>query len=138
MQLGRSTHLQTNGRVCFYGFDVTTEWLINYARTHWKDAERYDDLARVSSAIKLLRAHSRIKSLVYESALVDHTTPPDTVLIPGHRFGELRVPLLSIFSNEKSSYKKRPSQVEVDRLSQIMGGKQPRWWVDYEDPWSYE
>lgn len=116
---------------------MTTEWLVNYARTHLEDAEQYDDLAMVSTAIKFLRAHSHIKSLVYESALADYTAPADTVLIPGHRVGENRVPLLSIFSNEELSFRRRPSQVEVDRLSQIMGGKQPRWWVDYEDPRSY-
>lgn len=128
---------KTNGCICFYGFDVTTGWLINYARTHWEDAEQYNDLAQVSTAIKFLRAHSRIKSLVYESALAN-TAPVGTILIPGHRPGEQMVPILSIFSNEESEFKRRPSQVEVDRLSQIMGGKQPRWWIDYEDPRSYE
>lgn len=114
------------------------DWLIEYARMHWNDADRYDDLAKVSSAIKLLRKKSHIKSLEYESALVDHTVPTDTVRQPGHRPGELMVPLLALFSNRKSSYKKRPSQAEVELLSQIMGGKQPRWWIDYEDPRSYE
>jgi hypothetical protein len=138
MKLALPTHLQTNGRVCFYGFDVTMEWLIDYARTHWNDADRYDDLAKVSSVIKLLRKRSRIKSLEYESALVDDTVPTDTVLKPGHRPGEHMVPLLTVFNNQKSSYNKRPSQEAMDLLSQIMGGKQPRWWIDYEDPRSYD
>jgi hypothetical protein len=138
MKLALPTHFETHGRVCFYGFDVTREWLIDYARTHWKDAEKFDDSAKVSTAIKFLRRHSRIKSLVYESALVDSTAPVGTANRPGHRPGEFMVPLLSIFSDERSSYKRRPTQAEVDHLSQIMGGKQPRWWIDYEDPRTYE
>lgn len=138
MELALPTHFTTNGRVCFYGYAVTSEWLVEFAKAHWKDAERFDNLAKVSTAIKLLRAQSGIRSLLYESALADKAVPEDTILLPGHRPGELMVPLLAIFSDEKSSYKKRPSQAQVDRLSEIMGGKQPRWWVDYEDPRSYE
>ncbi|KIM78050.1 hypothetical protein PILCRDRAFT_824766 [Piloderma croceum F 1598] len=44
--------------------------------THWEDDEQYDNLAMVSTAIKLLRVHSHIKSLVYESAIADYTAPP--------------------------------------------------------------
>ena len=81
--------------------------------------------------------HSRIKNLELESALMDHTaTPKNAVTIPGHRPGEIRVPIVSIFSDERFSFKRRPSQEKVDRLSEIIG-KQPRWWVDYEDPRSY-
>jgi len=138
MKLALPTHLETNGRVCFYGFDVTTEWLIHYARTHWDDADQYDDLAKASAAIKLLRRNSHIKSLTFELALVDNTVPAETIRQRGHRPGEPMVPLISIFSDQKSSYKKRPSQAEVDLLSHVMGGKQPRWWIDYEDPRSYE
>src|ERR1700729_2449483 len=138
MKLPLPKHLETNGRVCFYGFAVTTEWLVDYAKVHWNNADRYDDFAKVSATIKLLRRGSHIKALQFEAALVDPTVPPGTVLKPGHRTGEFMVPLVAICSNEAPSYKKRPSQAEVDLLLEIMGGKQPRWWVDYEDPRSYE
>jgi hypothetical protein len=138
MRLALPTHLEPNGRICFYGYAVSTEWLIEFARKHWNDADQYDDLAKGSAAIKLLRRKSRIKSLTFESALVDNTVPTETILRQGHRPGECMVPLISIFSDRRSSFKRRPSQVDVDQLSQIMGGKQPRWWVDYEDPRSYE
>ena len=72
-----------------------------------------------------------------ESALVDHTVPADTVTLPGFRSEEeLMVPVISIFSDEGPSFRKRPSQERVDRLSEIIG-KQPRWWADYEDPQTY-
>ena len=107
---------------------------------HWRwgsiDSEHFDDLSRASAALKLLRVHSGIKRLAVESALKDDAAPPDTVTIPDNLPGENRVPLISIFSDEGSSLRRRPTQEQVDRLSQIMG-KQPRWWIDYEDPRSY-
>ncbi|KAF8240122.1 hypothetical protein L208DRAFT_1385050 [Tricholoma matsutake] len=130
--------LNTNGRICFYGYDVSTEWLIDYTNKHWKAIAEYDNLAKASAAIKLLRSHSGIKRLEYESAFEDPSAPAGTVTIPGHRPGEIRVPLVSVFSNEVSSFPRRPSQARIDRLSEILGGNQPRWWVDYEDPRSYE
>jgi len=130
--------LNTGGRVCFYGYDVSTEWLVDYANKHWQGIEEYDDSAKFGSAIHLLRAHSGIKRLDYESAFEDPKAPAGTVTIPGHRIGETRVPLVSIFSNEVSSFSRRPSQGKIDHLSKLLGGKQPRWWVDDEDPRSYE
>jgi hypothetical protein len=127
----------TDGRVSFYGYDVGMEWLVNYATKHLRWDGQYDDMSKASAAIQLLMSRSGAKRLEFEAALVDHTVPPDAVTIPGNRPGEIRVPLISIFSNERPSFKKRPSQEQVDRLSQIIG-KQPRWWVDYEDPRSYD
>ena len=133
-------NLGTDGRVCFYGYYVGMEWLIEYATAHWCwdpiDSGYYDDLSKASGAMKLLRIHSGIKRLRFESALKDHTVPSDAVTIPGHRLGEIRVPLISIFSDEGPSFRRRPSQEKVDRLSEIIG-KQPRWWADYEDPQTY-
>ena len=99
-------------------------------------ADAIDDLFKASGAMKLLRFHSGIKRLAFELALRDHTAPSDAVTIPGHRLGEIRVPLISNFSDEGPSFKRRPSQEQIDRLSEIIG-KQLRWWLDYEDPRTY-
>ena len=93
-------------------------------------------MTKTVGAVDLLRTHSGIKRLDLESALMDDTVPSNVATIPGHNPGEIRVPLISIFSNEYDSFKRRPSQEKVDRLSEIMG-KQPRWWVDYDDPRDY-
>ena len=128
--------LDTNSRVCFYGYEISREWLIDYSNKHWKGIQHFDDSAKVSTAIYLLRAHSGIKRLEYESALPDPKTAAGTVAMEGHP--DSVVPLLSIFSNEVSSFSRRPSQEKVDRLSEILGGKQPKWWwVDYDNPRSY-
>jgi len=125
-----------DGRISFYGYDITAEWVLNYAETHYKIAKEQDKLAKASIGAQLLKIHTGIKSLHFESALVDPTAPPGAVTIPGGRPGEPRVRVLSVFSDEDASYEGRPSQEQVDRLSQILG-KQPRWWVDYDDPQSY-
>ena len=48
------------------------------------------------------------------------------------------VPILSICSNEQLSYRRRLSQAQVEKLSRILDGKQPRWWIDYELPGSFD
>ncbi|KAI9444427.1 hypothetical protein F5148DRAFT_1255124, partial [Russula earlei] len=123
-----------DNRVLFYGFDVGTEWYIEYTNTHRKELKDFDELSKISAGIKLLRAHTGIKGLKLESALNDPAAPTSTTM-PG-RPGEPRVPVLSIFSNEGPSYRRRPSQEQIDQLVQIMG-RQPRWWIDYDDPRSY-
>ena len=132
--------LTTDGRACFYGYDVGMDWLIDYATKNWRwdpnDESRLGDLSKIGAGMILLREHSGIRRLEIESALKDHAAPSDTVTIQGSRHNEPEVPILSIFSNEGPSFKRRPSQEQIDRLSQIIG-KQPRWWIDYEDPRSY-
>jgi hypothetical protein len=110
--------------------------VLNYAETHYKKAKEQDKLAKASIGAQLLKIHTGINGLHFESALVDPTAPPGIVTIPGGRPGEPCVRVLSVFSNEDTSYESRPSQEQVNRLSQIMG-KQPRWWVDYDDPRLY-
>ena len=115
------------------------EWLVDYADTHWRRNRNYDIMSKTIGAVELLRLRSGIKRLDLESALIDDTVPSNVATIPGHNpeeIGEFRVPLISIFSNESESFKRRPSREKVDRLSEILG-KQPRWWVDYDDPRDY-
>ena len=132
-------NLTTDGRVCYYGYDLAVEWLVDYSNTHWRwdpAGGGYDVLSKASGAMQLLRSHSGIRRLELESALLDHTAPSNTVTIPGYRPGEIRVPIVSIFSDEDPLFKRRPSQEKVDRLLEIIG-KQPRWWIDYDVPRTY-
>ena len=111
------------------------EWLVAYGTAHRSWGPEFDDLSKASGAMKLLRKHSGIKGLKFETGIKDPNI--DAITMPGSRGnGEICVPLISIFSDEGPSIKKRPSQEQVDRLSEIMG-KQPRWWADYENPETY-
>src|SRR5262245_27074043 len=114
MRLANPTHLKPNGRVCFYGYDVLEDWLLNYAKSHFQDHVQYDELALMSVALQILKARTRIKTIVFEAAVPDATAPTDTT-ITGHRLGEPMVPILSICSTEAGSYRKRPSQEQVDK-----------------------
>ena len=123
-----------DGRICYYGYDVCRKWLIEYATAHWcwgpLDSGCYDDASKASGAIKILRTRSGI-DLNFQTALTDPSI--NAVTIPGHRLGEVMVPIISIFSDSDGlSLRKWPTQAQVDRLSEILG-KQPRWCADYED-----
>jgi hypothetical protein len=96
----------------------------------------FDDISKITGGVKLLGFHSGIKRLQLESALMDRAAPSNTVTMLGYRPGEIRVPIISIFSDEGPSFRNRPSQEQVDRLSQLMG-KHPRRWADYVDPRTY-
>jgi hypothetical protein len=114
------------------------EWLVDYANKYWRSIHiDHDDCSRCIKALGFLTEHSGVDSLSLATAFKDPAAPLDTVTIEGHRPGEVRVFLVKNFSNEPASFNGRPSQENVDRLSQIMG-KQPRWWVDYEDPSWYD
>ena len=54
---------------------MTEEWVADYAKAHWKNAGSFDHFAQVGAAIKILRIASGIKTLLFESALVDPTVP---------------------------------------------------------------
>ena len=69
--------------VLFYGYDIGTEWYIEYTNTHRKELKGFDDLTKISAGIQLLRAHTRIKGLEFESALKDPAAPAGTITIPG-------------------------------------------------------
>ena len=76
--------------------------------------------------MEILRAQTGITKLGPEKALMNPAYPDDAVL----SIGELEIPILSMFTNKPGSYKRRPSQQQIDYLSRILGRK-PRWWIDY-------
>jgi hypothetical protein len=47
--------------------------------------------------------------------------------------GDPMVPILTICTTQSRSHHKRPKQSQVEKLSEFVG-KQPKWWVDFEDP----
>lgn len=118
---------ESNGRICYYGYDVTLEWLIGYSKTHYKNCEGHDDSGLIGAALYLLMAHSGIRTLAYHSAHINPTAPSDRS-IEGDPPGVRMVPILSIFSS--ISYKKRPSQEKADALTKIMG-REPMWWIGF-------
>jgi hypothetical protein len=64
------------------------------------NSEYYDDLSKASAA---MRIHSGIKRLEFESALKHHTTPQThpSQFQKKNQPGEIRVPLVLIFGNER-------------------------------------
>ena len=117
-----------DGRVCFYGYAANQDWLVNYAQTFLNDfSGQYDSASLIASAVEILRAQTGIAKLSPETALADPAYPNDPVIVSD---GDLETPILSMFTNQPASYKRRPSQQQIDHLSRILGRK-PRWWIDY-------
>ena len=108
MQLTLPPQLRADGRVYLYGFDVTPDWLVNYSKASWKDHTLFHVTEQMSVGLQTLKRSTNIKTLVPALALVDNAAPPDAA-VEGHRRGEPMVPILSIYSNEQSSYHRRPS-----------------------------
>jgi hypothetical protein len=122
----------------FYGIETTEDWLVNYTKTHRKDYDLpvcISTLLNLDHALWLLRIHSGIHKLRFKTVL------PDDAPIPPARKGTRQrlplpksgAPIISICSSKSRSFQKRPSQAKVDALKQIMGGKEPRWWMDDVD-----
>jgi hypothetical protein len=116
---------EANGCICFYGYNVSTDWLATYSESNGRTSKDIGTL--VGAVIHLLKVHSGICTLEYHLALVDSSFSTDRS-IEGHQPGELMVLILSVYTCQHFSYRKRPSQVQVDHLTQIMG-RQPRWYL---------
>ena len=129
-------HTNPKGRVCFYGYDVLQDWLVNYAKANMKNYNVDGEMGLLCTGVRIMKARTGIKTLGMETALVDPTVPGDTVIGYSEEERSGMVPIISICTTERESYKRRPSQAQVDQLSQILG-KQPRWWIDYDPPSSY-
>ena len=106
---------------------------MDYSRQVWGEEYEKEDGVRINNGVRALRSRTGIKRLELESGLIEPTVAAGTIIIKGSRVDESMVPLLAIFSSEQELYQRQPSQAQLDELSQILG-KQPRWWIDYEDP----
>ena len=129
---------ETNGRRLFYGIETSEAWLIEYTKTHRKShglSVSMSVILNLSEALQLLQRHSgvhtlRIKTVLPENSPIPPARKDAQQSLPRLKCGK---PIISLCSSDSRSFQKRPSQVQVDTLKQIMGGKEPKWWVDDAD-----
>ncbi|KAF8058188.1 hypothetical protein FPV67DRAFT_1524136 [Lyophyllum atratum] len=120
-----------------YGFAVSDEWLVNYCDQNAHRVINYDPElssgSKVYLALKLLRLYSRYKALRVVNVICNARDPSLELqrTAPGGS-----VPLLSVCSSMRSSYKGRPSQAQMDVLRSIIQ-QEPDWYVDVNPPSSY-
>ncbi|KAI0061453.1 hypothetical protein BV25DRAFT_1826580 [Artomyces pyxidatus] len=119
-------------RLLFYGYAIPDGWLQEYAlkhehllqaRTHF----RRNNANLANFAIRLLVSQTGVSTLTWEYALATKVLPPDVVVGEDNE-----VNVLAICATDEDSLIDRPSQEQVDKLQQIMGSRQPMWWVDHE------
>ncbi|RDB18548.1 hypothetical protein Hypma_000262 [Hypsizygus marmoreus] len=126
----------TPGKRLYYGFDVTEEWLLSYAKEHWRKFYPYgygraDDGALATSGIRMLRVMSGVENLTFAMGMPNETSAEHGTETQG--FGPERdmVTLLAVCSSRRASYDRRPTQEELERLEAVIGWP-ARWWIDYE------
>ncbi|KIJ93317.1 hypothetical protein K443DRAFT_402849 [Laccaria amethystina LaAM-08-1] len=109
------------GRIMFYGFRTTENWLIDYAITH----RATHGIHRQTGIYQL-----RLKTVLPEN------TPVPPAPQENRRIGplpEAGPPIVAVCSTIGSSFHKRPSQAQVDHLKKILGGGEPKWWINDSD-----
>ncbi|KAG5640308.1 hypothetical protein DXG03_009291 [Asterophora parasitica] len=119
----------------FYGFTIDDDWLSNhYDQIH----HHYPHCtAKASFVTKWLVASSHLefssgyRPLTVES--VSHDVRKPDVLVDSRGW----LYLVSVCSNLRSSYERRPNQKQMDKLKAIFG-KEPSWYVDWHDAEYYE
>ncbi|KAF8800411.1 hypothetical protein BYT27DRAFT_7245710 [Phlegmacium glaucopus] len=124
----------THGRSMYYGFEVTDEWLIAYAKAESERRGYYpdpphNDYDQIYMCLPLLSSSTRIRKLTYK-AVFEQGAP----ILPKRRqtFPLPKVTqIVAICSPRPNWFQKRPSQRQFDELKQIMGNE-PQWWVLFD------
>jgi hypothetical protein len=126
--------IDTQGRCMYYGFDVTEEWMIEYAKAEYGRVEYNpdpppSDFDLLTVCFPMLSNSSGIRTLKYKSvydqgAHIPPRTNQQTLPLP-----KPGVHIIAICSSLPGWFERRPHQAQVDKLKEIMGGKEPKWWV---------
>ncbi|OBZ67797.1 hypothetical protein A0H81_12086 [Grifola frondosa] len=109
-------------RVWFYAVPVDHKWLMELARNTYPDKD-YSDEALIRMGTHAVWKSSGLRGKLEMEFGCENPEGGMTVL-------------LSLFSSEEASYKKRPSQAELQRATDFLMrelGERPEWWetADY-------
>ncbi|KAG1737116.1 uncharacterized protein EDB91DRAFT_1083155 [Suillus paluster] len=105
----------------YYGYMVTTEWLIQFAEQHCPGAlldrrdSGYEFIAR-TRGYEYISAWSRICYLGLKECFNLAVIPADTVMV------------FAVFSDQEESFEERPTQETVDFMTKSIGHP-PQWWA---------
>ena len=114
----------TNPVPQYFGFAVTEEFLADMARAEFPRRVKAgaDGVELTRLGLRLLCARSGTRDLFLAAGRHDGKYSPPPFIGPGGI-----VPLVAVCSTSISSYRRRPSQAQIDRVAKI-AGVQPRWW----------
>lgn len=120
----------------YYGFETTGAWLIEYAKTEFKNRGYIPDpphsnLQHTLDSLLLLQEHSGVCSIKIQSVFAQGAPIPPRPKDNRQTFPlqESGGTIVAICSSSPKWFAKRPSQAQVDTLKSIMGGQEPKWWV---------
>ncbi|RDB18549.1 hypothetical protein Hypma_000261 [Hypsizygus marmoreus] len=126
----------TPGRRLYFGFDVTDEFLKDYARKYWMDFHKFtcenaDGDTLLLTAMTMLRFKTGVRNLSIAMGMPDSTSAAHGTNTPWHGTENDMVPLLAVCSSRLESYQRRPTREAFMRLEAAVGWP-AQWWIDYE------
>ncbi|KAF8896750.1 hypothetical protein CPB84DRAFT_1963073 [Gymnopilus junonius] len=118
---------ESRDRRIFYGFDVSMPWLVEFCEKHADSIKNYNPnwypTTKAEFALKVLKFLSGVRNLKPVNVLCK-VNEPDV------RLGEKGYSMcVAVCSSKKSSWDRRPSTAQFERLKGLMG-KEPDWFVD--------
>lgn len=124
--------MDSGGRRLYYGIETTKEWLIEYTKADFRNRGHvpdspYSDFMYLCQSLQLLQWYSGMRT-VSGKTVFRHGVP----IPPLHATGllpENRVYIVAICSSGSKWFANQPTPAQVDKLQQIMGGQEPKWWV---------
>jgi hypothetical protein len=117
----------SNGHICYYGYDMEAGWFAKYARENSPNVQD-DEVSLLIAAMEVLKARSGIRNLQLEIAQVNPKAVSDRSVAPFTPTEPRYVHVISLFSS--TSYKNRPTQAKVDALTETLD-RQPAWWIGF-------
>jgi hypothetical protein len=117
-------YMNSRGRKLIYAFNVTPEWLVEYANNCWRHEPNlniYDSYAKAAAAVFAIKQRSGIQTLDLEQGVATPEDHAEGAITMDDRPGELMAPLLSICTSIRGSYRRRPTQVQFDSLVENNG-----------------
>jgi len=79
-------------------------------------------------ALDYLKKQTGIKSLAFQVVYFPPNAPRETKFVIATSGAKIML-IISIYSLSKHLFQCRPTQMVVDYLAELLGGKQPIWWT---------
>ena len=123
----------SHGRHLYYGIETTEEWLMEYAKADFRKRGQvpdrpYSDFMFLCESFQLLQWHTGMRTVSGKTVFRHGVSVPplhvETKLLP-----ESRVVIVAICLSGAKWFVNRLTQAQVDKLQQIMGGQEAKWWV---------
>ncbi|KAG2346915.1 hypothetical protein BDR05DRAFT_945862 [Suillus weaverae] len=112
-----------------YGYHISQKWLDETA--FFFLAKLHPDISETKARTNAQAnpSYSFRKTFHIQSITTSYAILPPGQIVPAECIVNGAVLVLYIFNDQSESYRRRPTQKQVDELTRFMG-REPQWWVD--------